>query len=127
MESEGTGRKILVVDDKEENRRLVRKILTRHGYAVIEVASGEEALESVAQDRPDLVLMDIRLREGIDGIETTRRIKATPSTAAIPIVAITASVTPDDMQRALDSGCSGFIRKPIDVDTFPAQVAAYLA
>ena len=127
MDTEGTGKKILVVDDKEENRRLLRKVLTRRGYAVIEVASGEEALESVSLERPDLILMDIRLREGIDGIETTRKIKAMPELAHIPIVAITASVTPDDMQRALDSGCSGFIRKPIDVETFPALVAGYLS
>ncbi len=127
MDTGASGRTILVVDDKEENRRLLRKVLTRRGYAVIEVASGEEALESVSQERPDLVLMDIRLREGIDGIETTRRIKAMPELAHIPIVAITASVTPDDMQRALDSGCSGFIRKPIDVETFPSQVAGYLS
>lgn len=127
MDIEGTGRKILVVDDKEENRRLIRKVLTRCGYSVIEVASGEEALESVAREHPDLILMDIRLREGIDGIETTRRIKAMPSLAHIPVIAITASVTPDDMQRAQDNGCSGFIRKPIDIDAFPEQVAGYLA
>ncbi len=126
MEKEGAGRKILVVDDKEENRRLVRKVLSAHGYTVVEVASGEEALESVHSDRPDLILMDIRLREGIDGIEATRRLKTTPSTSDIPIIAITASVTPDDMQRALENGCSGFIRKPIDIDEFPRQVASYI-
>jgi two-component system cell cycle response regulator DivK len=125
MNKEGTGKKILVVDDKEENRRLVRKILTLHGYSIIEVATGELAIEMAESERPDLILMDLRLREGIDGIEATRRLKALPSVAHIPVVAITASVSPEDMQRALDSGCSGFIRKPIDLDEFPGQIAQH--
>jgi two-component system cell cycle response regulator DivK len=125
MNKEGTDKKILVVDDKEENRRLVRKILTLHGYSIIEVATGELAIEMAESERPDLILMDLRLREGIDGIEATRRLKALPSVAHIPVVAITASVSPEDMQRALDSGCSGFIRKPIDLDEFPGQIAQH--
>ena len=127
MEKEGSGKRILVVDDKEENRRLERKVLTLHGYGIIEVATGELAIETAQSERPDLILMDLRLREGIDGIEATRRLKALPSVAYIPVVAITASVSPEDMQRALDSGCSGFIRKPIDIDEFPKQVGRYLA
>ncbi len=127
MEKEGTGKKILVVDDKEENRRLVRKVLARHGYAIVEAATGEQAIELVQSELPDLILMDVRLREGIDGIEATRRLKALPAIAHIPIVAITASVSPEDMQRALDCGCSGFIRKPIDIDEFPGQVTRYLS
>jgi two-component system, cell cycle response regulator DivK len=126
MENEGAGKKILIVDDKEENRRLLKKILVRHAYSIIEAPSGEKAIEEAQSQLPSLVLMDIRLREGMDGIEATRRLKSLPSTAHIPIVAITASVSPEDMQRALDSGCAGFIRKPIDVDEFPGQVAKYL-
>lgn len=126
MDKEGSGKKILVVDDKEENRRLIRKVLTLHGYIVVEVATGEAAIEAAQSERPDLILMDIRLREGIDGIEVTRRLKALPEVAHIPVVAVTASVSPEDAQRALDSGCSGFIRKPIDIDEFPGQVARHL-
>jgi two-component system, cell cycle response regulator DivK len=126
METEGSGKKILVVDDKEENRRLIRKILRIHGYIIVEASSGETAIELAQTEAPSLVLMDIRLREGIDGIEATKRLKALPGVANIPIVAITASVSPEDMQRALDSGCKGFIRKPIDIDEFPKQVAQYL-
>jgi len=126
MEKEGTGKKVLVVDDKEENRRLIRKILTIHGYAIIEAESGESAVEKAGLEIPDLILMDIRLREGISGIEATRQIKARPELEAIPIVAITASVSPEDMQVALKSGCNGFIRKPIDIDQFPQQILAYL-
>jgi two-component system cell cycle response regulator DivK len=126
MDREGTGRKVLVVDDKEENRRLLRKILVLHGYGIVEAASGEAAIELAQSELPDLILMDLRLREGIDGIQATIRLKAIPPVAHIPVVAITASVSPEDMQRALDSGCSGFIRKPIDIDEFPKQVAQYL-
>jgi two-component system cell cycle response regulator DivK len=124
---EGIGKKVLVVDDKEENRRLLKKILRLHGYTVIEAESGESAIIISQTEIPDLILMDIRLREGIDGIETTRRIKDLKQQKPIPIVAITASVSPEDMQRALDSGCSGFIRKPIDIDEFPIQVAGYIS
>jgi two-component system cell cycle response regulator DivK len=127
MEQEGTGKKVLVVDDKEENRRLLRKILALHGYTVVETATGEAAIELAQAEQPDVILMDLRLREGIDGIETTRRLKALPSVAQIPVIAITASVSPEDMQRALDSGCNGFIRKPIDVDEFPGQIAQHIA
>jgi len=126
MDKEGSGKKIMVVDDKEENRRLVRKILTLHGYSIVEVATGELAIELAESERPDLILMDLRLREGIDGIEATRRLKALPSVAHIPVVAVTASVSPEDTQRALDSGCSGFIRKPIDLDEFPGQIAQHI-
>ena len=127
MDREGTGKKILVVDDKEENRRLLRKLLVLHGYGIVEAATGEAAVELAQSEHPDLVLMDLRLREGIDGIEATMRLKCMPSVAGIPVVAITASVSPEDVQRALDSGCSGFIRKPIDIDEFPGQIAQYLA
>ncbi len=126
MDREGAGRTILAVDDKEENRRLVRKLLVNRGYRVIEAATGEEAIDIVRREEPDLILMDLRLRAGIDGIEATMRMKAMPTVAHIPIVAITASVIPDDLQRALDAGCSGFIRKPIDVDVFPGLVAQHI-
>jgi two-component system, cell cycle response regulator DivK len=126
MEKEGSGKKILVVDDKEENRRLLKKILVLHGYSIIEAESGEKAVEIAQTELPDLILMDIRLREGIDGIEATRRLKALPGVTHIPVVAITASVSPEDMQRALDTGCSGFIRKPVDINEFPQQVAHYV-
>jgi len=125
MAAEGQAKKILIVDDKEENRRLIRKVLSRYGYEILEVPSGELGIEVAESEFPDLILMDLRLREGIDGIEATRRLKALPSVAHIPVVAITASVSPEDIQRALDCGCSGFIRKPIDIDEFPDQIARY--
>jgi len=71
--------------------------------------------------------MDIRLPGGIDGLEATRRIKVMPQLAHIPILAMTASVRPEDMQRALNKGCNGFVRKPIDIDELPKQVAEHIA
>ena len=75
---------------------------------------------------PGLILMDVRLPGGIDGLEATRRIKALPQLTHIPVLAMTASVRPEDMQRALDGGCSGFVRKPIDIDALPKQVAEHI-
>lgn len=127
MEKEGTGKKILVVDDKEDSRVLVGKILGHRGYEVIGAGSGEEAIKMAQSEVPDLILMDVRLPGGIDGLEATRRIKALPQLAHIPILAMTASVRPEDVKRALDIGCSGFVRKPIDIDELPRQVAEHIA
>ncbi len=127
MEKEGAGKKILVVDDIEDNRRLVGKVLGRHGYEVVGAGTGEDAINMAQTELPDLILMDVRLPGGIDGLEATRRIKATPQLAHIPILALTASVRPEDMQRALDEGCSAFVRKPIDIDELPKHVAEHIA
>ena len=127
MEKEGAGKKILVVDDKEDAVRLVRKVLALRGYEVVGAGTGEAAVSMAETELPDLILMDIRLPGGIDGLEATRRIKAMPQLARIPILAMTASVRPEDVQRALDAGCSAFARKPIDIDELPKQVAEHIA
>ena len=127
MEKEGAGRKILVVDDKPDSIRLVKKVLGARGYEVIEVQSGKEAIEVTQIGRPDMILMDIRLPGGIDGLEATRIIKAIPQVAHIPIVAMTASVSAADSHLALNAGCSGVIRKPVDINELPRQIAQYIA
>jgi two-component system cell cycle response regulator DivK len=127
MEQEGTGKKILVVDDKEDSRVLVGKVLRLRGYKVIGAGTGEDAINMAQTELPDLILMDIRLPGGIDGLEATRRIKAMSQLAHIPILAMTASVRPEDMQKALGEGCSGFVRKPIDIDELPKEVAEHIA
>ncbi len=127
MEQEGTGKKILVVDDKEDSRVLVGKILRLRGYEIIGAGTGEDAITMAQNELPALILMDVRMPGEIDGLEATRRIKAMPQLAHIPILAVTASVRPEDMQRALGEGCSGFIRKPIDIDELPKQVAENIA
>jgi two-component system, cell cycle response regulator DivK len=121
-----SGKKILVVEDNEDSRRLVVKVLKLHGYEVIGVDNGEDAITKAQTELPDLILMDVRLPGGIDGLEATRRIKALPKTANIAILALTASVRPEDMQAAMNAGCSGFARKPIDIDELPKQVAEYI-
>jgi len=127
MEKEGTGKKILVVDDMEDSRVLVGKVLRLRGYEVIEAGTGEDAINIAQSEVPDLILMDIRLPGGIDGMEATRRIKRLPQLAHIPILAMTASVRPEDVQQTLDAGCNGFVRKPIDIDELPKQVAEHIA
>ncbi len=127
MEQEGAGKKILVVDDKEDSRVLVGKVLRVFGYEVIGAGTGEDAVNMAQTELPDLILMDIRLPGGIDGLEATRRIRGLSQLAHIPILAMTARVRPEDMQRALDMGCDGFVRKPIDIDELPKDVAKHIA
>lgn len=127
MKKEGAGRKILVVDDMPESIRLVKKVLEVRGYKVIEAQTGADAINTAQTEFPDLILMDVRLPGGIDGLEATRRIKALSQLAHIPILAMTASVRLEDMHWALDAGCVGFIRKPIDINELPRQVAQYIA
>ncbi len=127
MGKEGTGKKVLVVDDKEDSRVLVGKVLGFRGYEVIGAGTGEDAVNMAQTELPDLILMDVRMPGGIDGLEATQRIKAMPQLAHIPILAMTASVRPEDKQRALDAGCGGFIRKPVDIDELPNEVAEHIA
>lgn len=126
MERTGDGKRILVVDDKEDSRVLVAKVLKHHGYEVSGARSGEEAIDLARKEVPDLILMDVRLPGGMDGLEATQRIKALPGLARIPIIAMTASVRAEDEKKALDGGCDGFLRKPIDIDALPGQVAEYI-
>lgn len=124
MSGQGAGRLILIVEDNEKNLKLVRDVLQFHGFRTLEAINGEEAVAMTRQHLPDLVLMDIAL-PGIDGVEATRQLKAEPSTAATPVVALTASVMEADRARFGAAGFAGLIAKPIDVLTFPAQVLAY--
>jgi two-component system cell cycle response regulator DivK len=104
--------------------KLVRDVLRFHGYRTVEATSGEEGVALAVEHRPALILMDIAL-PGIDGVEATRRLKAEPLTATIPVVALTASLMQSDRTRFDDAGFEGLIPKPIDVLTFPDQVLAF--
>jgi two-component system cell cycle response regulator DivK len=108
---------ILVVEDNERNRKLVRTILEFRGYTVVECADGEPALELARTHHPVLVLMDIQLPK-VSGIEALARLRADPETRTIPVVAVTASVTPGERDRVVAAGFSGYISKPIDVTNF---------
>jgi two-component system cell cycle response regulator DivK len=104
-------KRILVVEDQEDNRRIIRDMLSATDYELTEAANGEEALAAVARERPDLILMDIQL-PGIDGYEATRRIKADPSLNSIPIIAVTSYALSGEEQKARAAGCDDYVAKP---------------
>ena len=112
-----TGPLILVVEDNDKNRKLVRDVLTVKGYRVIEAETGEVGLRLAHEQPPALILMDIQL-PGIDGIEALRRLRADPVTAGIPVVAVTASAMTQDRQKILAAGFDGYQAKPISVRPF---------
>ena len=120
----GDGRLILIVEDNERNMKLARDVLQFHGFRTVETVNGEDGVIMAREHHPDLILMDISL-PGIDGVEATRQLKDEPSTANIPIVALTASVLLADRARFEEAGFAGLIAKPIDVLAFPEQVLAY--
>ena len=117
---------ILVVEDNERNRKLVRTILEFRGYEVVECEDGEPALELARRHRPALVLMDIQLPT-VDGITALGRLRGDADTRDIPVIAVTASVTPGERDRVVAAGFNGYVSKPIDVATFGEMVERHLA
>ena len=118
-------KKILVVDDNEDNRELVVKVLKNKGYEMIEAVDGEDALQKVEIERPSLILMDLSLPR-MDGYEVTRRLKSMDEYKAIPIVALTAHAMKGDKEKAFHAGCTGYIAKPVDVRELPELIKSYL-
>ena len=118
-------KQILVVEDQEDNRRIVRDLLTTTDYEVMEAENGEEALAAVARQRPDLILMDIQLPV-MDGYEATRRIKADPQLRAIPIIAVTSYALSGDEEKARAAGCDDFVPKPYSPRQLLAKIRKYL-
>jgi two-component system cell cycle response regulator DivK len=111
------GELILVVEDNEKNRKLVRDVLAVKGYRLLETETGEDGLRLAREQHPALILMDIQL-PGIDGIETLRRLRADPATATIPVVAVTASAMTQDRQKIMVAGFDGYQAKPISIRPF---------
>lgn len=118
--------RILVVEDQEDNRRILRDLLTNAGYEVIEAENGGEALRAASAHRPDLILMDIQLPV-IDGYETTRRLKADPAVRAIPVIVITSYALSGDEGKARAAGCDDYVTKPYSPRQVLAKVRAYLS
>jgi two-component system cell cycle response regulator DivK len=116
--------RILVVEDNPKNLKLVRDVLTYSGYEVIEATTGEDGVRLAHESSPDLILMDLQL-PGIDGAEALRQIREADE-IQIPVVAVTAFAMNDDRERLLGAGFDGYLEKPIDVISFPAQVSALL-
>lgn len=116
---------ILYIEDNSENRLLVRRVLNAAGFNVLEADNAANALETLRRQKPHLIIMDINLPE-VDGYSLTRQIKNTPGLTDVPIIAMTANVMKGDRERTLEAGCDGYIQKPIDVDSLPAQIAHYI-
>ncbi|MBN1662983.1 MAG: response regulator [Deltaproteobacteria bacterium] len=118
-------KKILVIEDNEQNLYLVRYILEGCGYEVFSAMDGKTGIELAASLLPDLILLDIQLPL-MDGYAVARRLRQTPDLVETPIIAVTSYAMPGDKEKALESGCKGYIEKPIDPETFVLQVENYL-
>lgn len=118
-------RRILIVEDNGVNRNLVRVLLQKYGYQIIEATDGEEAVEVAVREKPDLILMDIQLPR-MSGYSATGILKGRRDTMDIPIIALTAKAMIGDREKALKAGCDGYISKPIDTRELPKVVNSLL-
>ncbi len=118
-------KRILVVEDQEDNRQIIRDMLSATDYQITEAENGEEALAAVAKQRPDLILMDIQMPI-LDGYEATRRIKADPGLRSVPIIAITSYALSGDEQKARAAGCDDYVPKPYSPRQLLAKIRQYL-
>ena len=105
----------LVVEDFEDSRFMMRKLLEMAGYRVVEATDGEEAVEVALEERPALILMDLSLPK-LDGLAATRKIRKHKGFGNVPIVAVSAHDSPESRQEALDAGCNEYVAKPVDFD-----------
>ena len=119
-------KRILVVEDQADNRRILRDMLSSAGYELVEAESGEEALTAVEAQRPDLILMDIQRLE-MDGYEATRRIRLNPELKSIPIIAVTSYALAGDEAKALAADCTAYVTKPFSPRALLAKVQEHLA
>ena len=117
--------KILIVEDNPQNMRLIRMVLRAKGYTLLEATNGEEALEMAISERPELIIMDIRLPK-MTGLEVAKKLRESPAFSHTPIIAITAYAMSSDKERAIDSGCDAYLSKPINTRTLPGVVAEML-
>jgi two-component system, cell cycle response regulator DivK len=118
-------KRVLIVDDNEDNRQILIDLLSANGYEVIEALNGLDAVTIAARETPDLVLMDIQL-PGIDGHEATRRIKANPALARTPVIAVTSYALAGDDRKAAEAGCDAYVTKPFSPRALLAQVRGFL-
>src|SRR5512133_3397044 len=113
-------KRVLVIEDNEQNLYLVTFILEKHGYAVHAARDGQEGIDSAATLQPDLILLDIQLPK-MDGYAVARQLRANAELEGVPIVAVTSYAMAGDRDKALAAGCNGYIEKPINPDTFMNQ------
>jgi two-component system cell cycle response regulator DivK len=119
-------KRILVVEDQEDNRRIVRDLLTSAGFEMIEAEDGEKGVAAALSERPDLILMDMQLPV-LDGYEATRRIKANPGLKAIPIIAVTSYALSGDEAKVRGAGCDDYVPKPYSPRELLAKIKELLA
>jgi two-component system cell cycle response regulator DivK len=119
-------KRILVVEDQEDNRQILRDLLSNVGYEMIEAEDGVQAIEQAAKHRPDLILMDIQLPL-MDGYEATRRIKADPDLKSIPIIVVTSYALSGDEEKARLAGCDAYVAKPYSPRALLAKIREYLS
>jgi two-component system cell cycle response regulator DivK len=118
-------KRILVVEDQQDNRQILRDLLTNAGFDMIEAENGEEAIASAQASRPDLILMDIQLPI-LDGYEATRRIKADPDLKSIPIIVVTSYALSGDEEKARLAGCDDYVAKPFSPRGLLAKIKEYV-
>lgn len=118
-------KRILYVEDNFENRLFVRRVLESMGLEMLEAYDGQAGIDMAQSEKPDLILMDVGL-PGMDGLETTGKIKEIPATSQIPVIALTANAMKGDRERCLAAGCDGYLQKPIGVTELRQQVLQFL-
>ena len=118
--------KILLVEDNEMNRDMLSRRLERRGYEVVIAVDGAEGIEKAGTEAPALILMDMSLPV-VDGWDATRRIKDSPATRAIPVIALTAHAMSGDREKAVEAGCDDFDTKPVDLARLLGKIEALLA
>ena len=119
-------KRILVVEDQNDDRQIIRDMLVGTGYAITEAEDGEQALAAVAKERPDLILMEIQL-PSMDGYEAMRRIRTDPALLSIPIIAVTSFAPRGEEQKARAAGCDHFVPKPYSPRELLAKIRQYIS
>ncbi len=118
-------RKVLVIEDNEQNLYLITFLLEHHGYEVIQARDGLTAIQIAMKTNPDLILLDIQLPE-MDGYAVARRFRSESGFADVPIVAVTSYAMVGDRAKSIEAGCTGYMEKPINPDTFIPELEKYL-
>ena len=117
--------KILIIEDNEQNLYLETFILEKNGHEVMQARNGETGIALADQTNPDLILLDIQL-PGMDGYRVAQQLRKNPSIARIPIIAVTSYAMTGDRERILEAGCTSYIEKPINPDTFHVEITQFL-
>lgn len=119
------GQMVLLVEDNLDNRIIYSTILRHHGFRVVDAVTGHEALDKAADERPDVILLDISI-PGIDGWQVARHLKSSPETRDVPIIAVTAHALAEHEERARDVGCDGYLAKPVSPGRVLEEVRRFM-